>query len=68
MEIISFEYIPLLERSAFLRYRVIDEIQDYLGETRRLVWGDWSWSEFSVGPWEPLRTQAFGHDAVTETA
>jgi hypothetical protein len=60
-EIITYEYLPYIEQVVYVKYEVIEKNQviPIIGE-RKCLWGKWSWSNASIGPWEEFRSMLFG--------
>lgn len=62
---ITYEYIPYLERSVWVQYeRVIEYQRIESSAPRMMVWGKYSWSDSPSGPWTPFRWIPFGLRAV----
>lgn len=60
-ELISFEYLQYLEKYVYVKYEITEKKQvvPVIG-AREFIWGKWSWSDSSVGPWEEFRSMVFG--------
>jgi hypothetical protein len=62
---VSFEYLPYLGRSVYIKYEVIQDYQKIEStQDRLMIWGRYSWSDSSSGPWEIFRWIPFGLKAV----
>ena len=60
MEIITYEYLPYIEQVTYVKYEIIYDKQVVDGFAKReYVWGKWSYSSSSSGPWTEFRYQLF---------
>lgn len=64
METITFEFVPTLERSVFVRYQFRPNQDATVGPNAVLNWGVYSYADMNTGPWEDFRWVAFGLQAV----
>lgn len=62
-EEITYEYVPQLGRSVYLKYTVIEKIQvRFPGYTRPMICGVYSFSDTIEGPYDELWWTPFGFD------
>ena len=58
---IEYKYLPYLGRSVYVQYEVVTDYQKIEStRDRKMVWGKWSWSDSSSGPWTVFRWMGFG--------
>lgn len=61
MSIITYEYLPYIDQTVYIKYETIYDKQIVDGfSLREYVWGKWSHSTSSSGPWIEFRTMLFG--------
>ena len=69
-EIITNEHLYLedifhpantVDRNVYIKYNIIEDYQRINStQNRKIIWGQWSWSDTNLGPWKPYKYMVYG--------